>query len=608
MKNTVWLATAALALALVACPTPTNSTPPPPPGASYTPPPVTPPPTGTDLVISEVGSSYYFDGICWFEVYNPTSSPIDLAGYQVRAREISSVNGSAPTPNPATFSLPSFTVNPGAYIVIGGEVTTDVFNTNKSVYISNAPNFVPYWFGSGFVELLKGGQTVDFVRFGTNTTAPTTPGNWGTTNAPAFDTTTPFSYGRSLVRAPGADTDSAADWSARDFATPGGQNDVPAGAVDADNDGIPDSAEVSGGGYNGLNLYAMGARTGKRDLFIEVDSMTSSDAGLNPQREALDKVVAAFAAKNIAVHFDAGDAFATGFNPAAYNLLNTSRTLPFATSISLSPAAGLSSSVYALKAQNMDFARSLIFHYLVVGSSQKADGTSGSSGLAEIVGNDFLISFGGWGLKKDTPTNTNLLINFQANTIMHELGHNLGLRHGGDEDTNYKPNYYSIMNYDYQLNCLGAASGANAGDRYYFRYGIKGITTASAMLNGPTGTSCLMDYSNGSSSNLDEFALNENNGIGRGTGFIDWNNNGGAAETNVAADINADTAGSTLHDFDDWGNVILPFAHAYAAFNNGVQRSRTVPLFPASNDVQPSAAETAPSDAFFRQLRELQAR
>src|SRR5262249_18161151 len=37
-----------------------------------------------------------------------------------------------------------------------------------------------------------------------------------------------------------------------------------------------------------------------------------------------------------------------------------------------------------------------------------------------------------------------------AGAFMHELGHNLGLHHGGDEDLNYKPNYISVMNYFFQ--------------------------------------------------------------------------------------------------------------------------------------------------------------
>jgi len=39
----------------------------------------------------------------------------------------------------------------------------------------------------------------------------------------------------------------------------------------------------------------------------------------------------------------------------------------------------------------------------------------------------------------------------QAGTIMHELGHNLGFRHGGNEARNFKSNYISIMNYLFQL-------------------------------------------------------------------------------------------------------------------------------------------------------------
>jgi hypothetical protein len=39
--------------------------------------------------------------------------------------------------------------------------------------------------------------------------------------------------------------------------------------------------------------------------------------------------------------------------------------------------------------------------------------------------------------------------------LMHEVGHSLGLLHGGNENINYKPNYPSVMNYRYDEN-LGA--------------------------------------------------------------------------------------------------------------------------------------------------------
>ncbi len=42
-------------------------------------------------------------------------------------------------------------------------------------------------------------------------------------------------------------------------------------------------------------------------------------------------------------------------------------------------------------------------------------------------------------------------IDQQGATIMHELGHTLGLLHGGFDDINCKPNYPSVMNYLYQF-------------------------------------------------------------------------------------------------------------------------------------------------------------
>ena len=54
-----------------------------------------------------------------------------------------------------------------------------------------------------------------------------------------------------------------------------------------------------------------------------------------------------------------------------------------------------------------------------------------SSGVGEVLGNDFVISLGcGWGAFDATGT-SGRSNDQQAGTIMHELGHNLGLHHGG---------------------------------------------------------------------------------------------------------------------------------------------------------------------------------
>jgi hypothetical protein len=56
----------------------------------------------------------------------------------------------------------------------------------------------------------------------------------------------------------------------------------------------------------------------------------------------------------------------------------------------------------------------------------------------------FFISLG-------TMTNENGSVSEQAYTFMHELGHNLGLKHGGNQGDSiyYKPNYLSVMNYSF---------------------------------------------------------------------------------------------------------------------------------------------------------------
>ena len=37
----------------------------------------------------------------------------------------------------------------------------------------------------------------------------------------------------------------------------------------------------------------------------------------------------------------------------------------------------------------------------------------------------------------------------QAANLMHELGHNLGLHHGGNDEDPFKPNYLSVMSYSF---------------------------------------------------------------------------------------------------------------------------------------------------------------
>ncbi len=545
--------------------------------------------TGT-LIITEVGSSYT-NGSRWFEVYNNSTNNVQLSIYSLRCYVMDASSYSVQ--GIQTFSLPDTLIYPGSYLVIRGKINEVNYNTGQIVYIANGQNMVPYWDSSGFIELVNNGNTGDFVSFGSDSTAPLT-GGWNGGDAPALPYTA-AGFGNSIVRnGANSDSDSASDWSLHSFSTPGGPNDVTSDA-DSDGDGIPDSCEQPGSTFAGLPLYDWGARAGTKDIFIYIDYMDTADPGVIPQKAALDKVVAAFAAHNIAVHFDIGDLYGSGVNN--YNLDKKSHRVPFAQSIAFGIYSGYAN-LYDYKLNYMDLAKKQIFHYLLFAFSQNQDGSEGSSGVAELPGNDFIVTFGNWGLTTSPASELNRLINYQAATIMHELGHNLGLHHGGNIDLNYKPNFYSIMNYEYQLEGLSKIGDASEGDRYYFyQYVWVDRQTNTSLFkqyfpdpdpeadlyNGPTGdpSLCKIDYSDGTGADIDETNISESAGLVRsGSHWVDYDGNGALTSTNFAKILNKfqySGSGGTiltkgvLSDYDDWSNLDLFFTRNTNGDNTGVK-------------------------------------
>ncbi|WP_066370861.1 DUF11 domain-containing protein [Herbidospora mongoliensis] len=93
----------------------------------------------------------------------------------------------------------------------------------------------------------------------------------------------------------------------------------------------------------------------------------------------------------------------------------------------------------------------------------------------------------------------------QAGTIIHELGHALNLRHGGDTDVQWKPNYVSVMNYFFQTGIPNSPPPLLVNE---LRDWKKGAVRFS--------------YSPGGLPRLVETALNENTGISDGNDFTFW--------------------------------------------------------------------------------------
>jgi hypothetical protein len=99
-------------------------------------------------------------------------------------------------------------------------------------------------------------------------------------------------------------------------------------------------------------------------------------------------------------------------------------------------------------------AKRFAYHYAVFAHNQQPDpGTTvnTTSGCAEVLGNDLIVTLGSWAPSVNSHSNVGSR-DQHAGTFMHEFGHNLGLRHGGDTNApNCNPAYTSVMSYTRQF-------------------------------------------------------------------------------------------------------------------------------------------------------------
>jgi uncharacterized repeat protein (TIGR01451 family) len=218
-----------------------------------------------------------------------------------------------------------------------------------------------------------------------------------------------------------------------------------------------------------------------------------------------------------------------------------------------------------LRAAFFNNERDLVYRYAISGHQTNArqatnDCTSGEAGT--IPGNEFLVTLGGSPFSAGTfpcwtPDANGFSVgsrNEQAGTFMHELGHTLGLFHGGDQPLiNDKPNYLSVMNYSFQqCSVTPSPNGFLPGKCDYSRIALPPAVPPS------TETSLL------------ETSLDECVGIDRGQlgfGPVNWDGDipvvlegttcPAPNTTNVQADINNDGGALPipLAGFDDWTNL-----------------------------------------------------
>ncbi|MBT8212292.1 MAG: hypothetical protein KJN71_04005 [Acidimicrobiia bacterium] len=294
---------------------------------------------------------------------------------------------------------------------------------------------------------------------------------------------------------------------------------------DTDDDALLDGWEVNGH-PNGTPLP--GADPLRKDIYVEMDYMSRASAlnGLGPNQNVIDESVAVFANAPVA---NPDGSMGITFH------LDLDDVVPYDNN--LSPVV---TEFDAIRNSWFNPLRRPIYHYMLW-ADRYSGGTS--SGLSfGIDAADFIVTLGGWN------GNNGGTDNQKIGTFIHELGHNLNLRHGGGDDVNYKPNYLSVMSYSFQTR------------------GIKG----------PAGT--VFDYQRSDLQALDENLLSEPSGLnagpewaGYGTAYycseigrieavvlinIDWDCSGSIDGGTVANDVNnSGGSRSVLQSYNDWQNL-----------------------------------------------------
>ncbi|WP_315093538.1 hypothetical protein [uncultured Cellulomonas sp.] len=374
---------------------------------------------------------------------------------------------------------------------------------------------------------------------------------------------------------------------------------------DADGDGLLDEWErsgidVDGDGSPEVDLPAMGASPDHKDLFVEADWMArdrscflwwcSGGESFAPQQGAIDDVVASMGRASvdnpdgttgIRLHVDAGpDSIMNPVTGTTWGSRSRAGSVGLVESLGSNGASGYDWSAFNdLKADHFEPARADAFHYAIFADTYAG---SGSSGIAQVSndpweGDSFLVTDG------DPSWGGGFSRRQEAGTLMHEFGHTLGLRHGGGDHVNFKPNYLSIMSYQWQM----------------------GRRT--------------LDYSRSQLLALDEAALDETVGmpgaVGRyawtcatggnqeafGAVETDWNCDGVIAEEPVSSSIDPDPALDLLTGYDDWENLVYD-GGAVGAFGIGDLRDQDPPLQftdlyePTYDELRAIDAVAAPGD------------
>ncbi len=366
---------------------------------------------------------------------------------------------------------------------------------------------------------------------------------------------------------------------------------------DGDGDSLPDGWERCGYDHDGdgtvdVDLPAMGADPSRKDVFVEVDAMVDPGtclAGLclgghdhrlaDAARSLVETLFAdapVDAGAGIALHLDAGpDAPLTWGAASSWGPLSDGEPLPHSDTL-VAPETvwdeALLAELRAAAVASGHFRpeRAPIFHYALLAHDLGGDLVAGTSGISfGIPGAMFVTSLG----QADGQVGS---VGQQAGTFAHELGHNLGLGHGGapgPDAQNYKPNYLSLMNYAFQFS--GLLRDGEFGHYDYSRFGAlpdldeAQLDESVGLAGGPAlvGYGTVYACPDGQGGFVRQWVADAN-------GLIDWDCSG-TIETVFAVDVNRNASAlDRLTSHDDFAALGFSGAGSIGGGKRGVAPSQ----------------------------------
>jgi hypothetical protein len=373
---------------------------------------------------------------------------------------------------------------------------------------------------------------------------------------------------------------------------------------DAERDGICDGWEAPAktyltipyGGSNHVFAYACDPtcpHSSNDDILLEIDTLN----GQGPSSNVLPDIKTLFDQRGYKLHYrinenfaitdgllnvwddptgDANCAILDSFKEIKKMYFGEGSTERLTTDTDACGTAGVN---------NKGAAKKQVWHYCLYGQTTKqkwSGGTVGTSGISEEIGNDCVVTLGDF-----SPVDQNK----EKGTLMHELGHMFGLRHGGgvnsitanpltwiaDSNANCKPNYISPMSYSHQFpNALGTVTLENWTPSYsnyaLTHYDVNSpLNSPGVQLNeadGPNPNTGTIDVAwvtsaggapnnkaiaSGDSGSADDVDWN-----GGGIGGLVWNNNVsnfGFRDCDTTTSTNAPNG--VIRGFRDWNKLVL---------------------------------------------------